>query len=178
MTTPPEPKATEPTCQHREWLETDEHFPNGPVCGKPATHRVCDETDKVVCAEHKCRCNLPLAKPAKATEPSDEAEPVCAECGDDFAWNEDADRSEQKPYCNLCAQDLVYRFRAEVEALKAERDKLHAAIAWVEGHAGGLEWRELVLAYTDMAQVIWYEHHDGTPAGRAAALVRLWERCK
>lgn len=147
----------------------------------------------------------------KATEPSDEAEPVCAECGDDFAWNEDADRSEQKPYCNLCAQDLVYRFRAEVEALKAElevaegtirqmdnavevcrgnvraeqteRDKLHAAMAWREKVGPRLHDRSCLcwvispLEWSPSLGPLEHAPHDGSPAGRAAALVRLWERC-
>ena len=107
----------------------------------------------------------------KATELSDETEPVCAECGDEFTWNEDADRSEKKPYCNLCSQDLAYQFRAEVEALKAERDKLQAAIAWRDMTAEGA----MVDAYDRSYHLLGVgaEFHDSSRAGRAAALVRL-----
>ena len=35
-----------------------------------------------------------------------EREPVCSECGCEFAWNEDADRRDDGPlFCNPCAQD-------------------------------------------------------------------------
>ena len=67
---------------------------------------------------------------------------------------------------------------AEVEALKAERDKLHAAIAWREKHPrlvhdAGKRWYAVGCSEFSPAK----EEHDDTDAGRAAALVRLFERC-
>jgi hypothetical protein len=82
-------------------------------------------------------------------------------------------------YCEGCAElEDARRRRDELEQLKAERDKLHAALAWLA--AGALRvaaertcwlmWRSASVTVADR------EPHDGTPAGRAAALVRLWER--
>lgn len=48
------------TCQDRQYLEEDEDFASGPVCGLPATHTNCDWLGKVVCATHKCRCSKKL----------------------------------------------------------------------------------------------------------------------
>lgn len=58
---------------------------------------------------------------------------------------------------------------------RAERDKLHRAMAWREEHhmlvrSSASFW--LLSVAPEFAN----ESHDGTPAGRAAALVRLWDR--
>ena len=59
-------------------------------------------------------------------------------------------------------------------ALTAERDTLHAALAWRSTDSRVCErvgaW---FIGYT-----LLIEEHDGWPAGRAAALVGLWERCR
>lgn len=57
---PQAPAVTALTCARRELLDTDEDQPTGPVCGKPATYRVCDPAGAPACSAHKCRCNTPL----------------------------------------------------------------------------------------------------------------------
>ena len=45
-------------CQHREYQETDDHWPTGAECQNEATHLSCSPIiDQSVCAEHKCRVN-------------------------------------------------------------------------------------------------------------------------
>ena len=71
---------------------------------------------------------------------------------------------------------------AEVEALKAERDNLHAALAWREKSIASVHCYDGATSpYWALCREneLWEtEPHDGTDAGRSAALVRLWERCK
>lgn len=55
-------------------------------------------------------------------EPSDEA-PVCAECGNDFYWNENTDRDNQNPFCNQCAHVVAGRavtLQRELDEARAE----------------------------------------------------------
>jgi hypothetical protein len=44
------------SCTHRSYLDTDDDFATGELCGAPATHLSCDPVDSPTCAEHKCRC--------------------------------------------------------------------------------------------------------------------------
>lgn len=63
-------------------------------------------------------------------------------------------------------------------ALITERDRLHAALAWRE------QQYDRVICYKDSialldrdGEIICGRIHDGTPASRAAALVKLHEEC-
>lgn len=62
-------------------------------------------------------------------------------------------------------------------AFRTERDKLHAAIAWRETARRPIWDSGPALNYDAPGDAIVFEPHDGTDAGRAAALVRLFERC-
>jgi hypothetical protein len=47
-----------PTCQRREWLPVDQDWATGQPCGKPASWIDCSTSP--VCAEHQCRCRIPI----------------------------------------------------------------------------------------------------------------------
>lgn len=70
----------------------------------------------------------------------------------------------------------ISRLNYEVEALKAERDKLHAALGWMFDDCDNRVFTSRSI-HADVGSRRVNELHDGTPAGRAAALVRLFERC-
>lgn len=71
--------------------------------------------------------------------------------------------------------------------VKAKQDELRARLTHLDKLERALTWREANPSFVHDAGKCWYavgtslhspgsEPHDGTPSGRAAALVRLWER--
>jgi hypothetical protein len=58
---------TTDTCTHRDYLPTDDDFPNGPRCERQAEYTTCEPMNGRVCAAHRCRCSKPLYHVRQAT---------------------------------------------------------------------------------------------------------------
>ena len=212
-TTPPEPKATEPS--DGELLATGRAIADELAGPLTRMHRTIpygaarDAAGIAYChafragsASHRCCFDPPAGAPIDVVAPSDEElqsiegatvgarhvssthivfdhDPVAKRralynAGRASRAAEVAGLRARVLECETLDSHLV-DVLAEVEALKAERDKLHAALAWflstVRAEDDKVRW---LLRVPGRGSLI--EEHDGTPAGRAAALVRLWER--
>lgn len=203
-TTPPEPKATEPSDDELRTMIPDVgtvpfgdaalraswragfHSRDGEFADLAArskeqivtlsrlNEQLCEErTWTVAHLEHWKACAA--ARYDMFAEKAAEVEALKAELAD---WNAAVGATGDAPLDKLkLAIQHDVATKQELRDLKAERDKLHAALAWVMVNPNTVCWHHAAWVVLGIDGVtVDRENHDGTDAGRAAALVRLWER--
>lgn len=177
MTTPPEPKATEPSAADLYAIGQEAHKARGWGAHSQSYEAVYERA--LYNAGRASRDAEVEALKVELTTATEQLEVSRADADTQRVLAQQYERDWYAAKSEF--GDAMATARGALLAAEAERDKLHAALAWREKNIASVHCYDGATApywALQRDRELWEtEPHDGTQAGRAAALVRLFERC-